>query len=233
MEIAELVTGLGDSRREVRYGAGKTLIELSAREPARVYPYFDVIAERMRGRDRIIGWNATRIIANLCAADHEHRIDSMLEALLAPLNGPELVAAATALGAMGRIAAARPDLAPRLAAAALSVGRSRFKTPECRLVVIGHALNALGGLLPLLPDTKPVQDFARSQIRARRPQVRQSARSLLARLIHDSDFRAPARPPAPSSPTAPKSSRAHCSREGSPGRPGEAAAGSSTCPDNG
>lgn len=179
MEPRELVHNLGDRQREVRYSAGKALIALSASQPATVYPYFDAIAERLSGKDKIIRWNATQIVANLCGVDKQRRLDGVLDHILQPLQGPELVAAANTLGALSRIAAARPDLAETLAAAAIGARKARFRTPECRLIVIGHALKAVRELLPLLRDPEPALDFARSQRRATRPQVRAAARALI------------------------------------------------------
>jgi hypothetical protein len=182
MDVSELVNRLDDKRPEVRYGAGKELIKLSASQPHAVYPYFDAIARRLDGENRILRWNATRVLANLCSVDARHRFDGLLETFLSPLRGPELVAAVNVLGSLARISAARPDLADRLAIAAVAVRRARFHTPECRLVVIGHALRALIEMLPLLNDRSAVEEFARSQLRARRPQVRKAARTLLGKL---------------------------------------------------
>ena len=187
MQVPDLVLNLNHPRREVRYSAGKALILLSATQPAAVYPYLPELAARLTGKDKILRWNATRILANLCAVDDGHQFDPLLPRFLEPLRGPDLVAAANVLQSLAPIARARPELAPQLAQSAIQVRSARFRAPECRLVVIGHALNSLTGLLPWLTDTAPVSAFAQSQRRARRPQVRKAAVSLLRQL----DSRAP------------------------------------------
>jgi hypothetical protein len=77
------------------------------------------------------------------------------------------------------IAQAKPHLADRIAAEVLKVGKARYQTAECRNVAIGHAILALGDILPLLREPAPIVRFVRTQIRNSRPATRKKAEQFL------------------------------------------------------
>jgi hypothetical protein len=70
-------------------------------------------------------------------------------------------------------------LAERIAAEVLKVARARYRTFECRNVAIGHAILALGSILPLLRDSAPAVQFVRKQTRNSRPATRKKAQQFL------------------------------------------------------
>ena len=61
----------------------------------------------------------------------------------------------------------------------MKVATARYETPECRNVAIGHAIQALGAILPLLRNLAPVARFVRKQARNRRPATRKKAEQFL------------------------------------------------------
>ena len=78
-----------------------------------------------------------------------------------------------------RIAQAKWHLAERIAAEVLKVARAPYRTPECRNVAIGHAILALGGIMPLLRNPAPAVQFVRKQTRNARPATRKKAQQFL------------------------------------------------------
>jgi hypothetical protein len=50
-------------------------------------------------------------------------------------------------------------------------------------VAIGHAIVALGAILPLLRHPTPAVQFVRKQIRNRRPATRKKAEQFLSRIL--------------------------------------------------
>ena len=73
------------------------------------------------------------------------------------------------------IAAAKPRLADRIAAAIVRVQRARYATPECRNIAIGHAIQALDRFFPNIEKTRPVLNFVHSQFQNPRPATRRKA----------------------------------------------------------
>jgi hypothetical protein len=61
----------------------------------------------------------------------------------------------------------------------LQVERAKYETPECRNVALGHVLKSLDLFFERIPDSQPVLDFARRQLRNRRDAVRLRARAFL------------------------------------------------------
>ena len=167
-------------RAAVRRDKGKYLRDLSEREAPALYPYLDVLAGLLGHPNSIIQWNAMRTLANLAPADREGKLDCLLDAYLARIRGPVMITAAHAIQGAATIAAAKPHLADRIAAEILGVEKAKYATPECRNVAIGHALEALRKIAPLLADKQLVRAFARRQESNVRPATARKAGRLAA-----------------------------------------------------
>jgi hypothetical protein len=178
--MRDLLNGLGSKEARTRLRASKALRDASEREPAAVYPYLDVFAGLLGHPNSIIQWNAMRTLANLAPADREGRLDCLLDAYLARIRGPAMITAAHAIQGAAAIAAAKPHLADRIAAEILGVEKAQYATPECRNVAIGHALEALGKIAPLVEDTQRLRAFARRQQSNARPATARKAVRLAA-----------------------------------------------------
>lgn len=68
----------------------------SRREPERVYPHFDEIAGLLNHTNHALQWNAIRTLAHLAPVDCEGKLDGILDAYLAPIDGPVMITAANA-----------------------------------------------------------------------------------------------------------------------------------------
>lgn len=181
-EVRELLAALESDHGRIRLGAAKALRELSEAEPDRLYPQFDLLVRLSSHPNKVLQWNALRCIANLAVVDHEGRVDRLLDQYLAPIDGPAMITAATAIAGGAVIAAAKPYLAPAIAKRILAVERAVYATPECRNVAIGHALKALDRLALLLEDAPEVRAFAGRQIANPRPATAKRAAALAAKL---------------------------------------------------
>ena len=100
-------------------------------------------------------------------------------AALGVIDGPEMIAAATAMQGAAAIALAKPHLAGRLAHAIMRVSGARYKTDECRNVATGHAIQALGKFVNLVEDQGAVVAFVRAQLDNPRPATRKKAEAFL------------------------------------------------------
>jgi hypothetical protein len=176
--VTELLHHLDSSQARLKLAASKALRDLSARSPGRVYPHFDVFAGLLGHDHSILRWNAILTLAYLAPADHEGRLDHLLDAYLAPMRGPVMITAANTIKGAALIARARPHLAPRIVAALLGVSKASYLTPECRNVAIGHALTAFAQIAPALDDLRPVRAFARRQRGNPRPATAAKAKRL-------------------------------------------------------
>jgi len=181
-ERLDCVLGCMDAREPaIKYGAGKVLRILSQKAPTLVYREFDAVARLLDSDATFNRWGAIIILGNLAPADRDGRIEAILDRFLAPIPGPVMIEAANTIEAAGKIAAAQPRLAARIAREILKVETARYKTAECRNVAIGQAIQALDRFIDRLRDRRPVLEFVRGQLDNTRPATRKKAEAFLRR----------------------------------------------------
>jgi hypothetical protein len=123
-----LCESLSSPTARTRFRAAKLLVEASRQSPGVLYSRFDFFVQLLDADNRILRWNAVRILGNLAAADHENKLDALLDRLFAPIPGPEMITAANAIAAAAAVALAKPHLADRIATEVLKVKRARYAT---------------------------------------------------------------------------------------------------------
>jgi hypothetical protein len=177
--IEEVLAGINAKRAGVKFGASKALRILSERVPEALYPHFDFFAAMLRHDNQILKWNATLTLANLAPVDREGKIEAVLDQYLDLISGPNMITAANAIRGAAIIGVAKPHLVRRIVLRIMRVEREDYATPECRNVVIGHALRALEPLAELLPDRHVLRLFAARQLGNPRPATSAKARKFL------------------------------------------------------
>ena len=183
--IEAILAGLQSQEARMRFGCAKALRLISEERPELVYPHFDFFVRLLDHPNKILQWEASLILSNLARVDTQEKFTSIFEKYFAPVPGPVMITAANVIRGGARVARAKPDLADRIAAEMLKVGRAKYKTAECRNVAIGHAILALGECFNLLQNRGPVIRFVRGQISNERPATRKKAEQFLERLSAD------------------------------------------------
>jgi hypothetical protein len=120
-------------------------------------------------------------LGNLAGADHEEKIDAVLDVYLAPISGKSLIDAANAMRGAAAIGRAKPYLADEIAKSILAVEQASYATRECRDVAIGHAIRAFDGLFPSLRNQHGVLSLVRRQTKNPRRATSNKARKFLAK----------------------------------------------------
>ena len=177
--LPDITKGLQAPKPRVKYGCAKALRLISEQRPDVLYPHFGFFAGLLDHENKILQWDAAFVLSQLARVDARDQFAAILEKYLSPIPGPVMISAANAIQGGARVARARPELADRIAAEILKVTRARYQTPECRNVAIGHAIAALGDMLPLLSDPAPAVRFVRKQARNPRPATRKKAERFL------------------------------------------------------
>ena len=177
--VEEVLAGINAKRAAVKFGASKALRILSERVPEALYPHFDSFAAMLSHDNQILKWNATLTLANLARVDSEGKIEAILDHYLDLIAGPNMITAANAIRGAVIIGQAKPHLVRRIVLRILRVEHAEYATPECRNVVIGHALRALEPLADLLPDRRVLRLFAARQLGNPRPATSAKARKFL------------------------------------------------------
>jgi hypothetical protein len=177
--VEEVLAGIDAKRAGVKFGASKALRILSERVPEALYPHFDLFAAMLSHDNQILKWNATLTLANMARVDSEGKIEAILDQYLDLISGPGMITAANAIRGAAIIGVAKPHLVRRILLRIMRVERAEYATPECRNVVIGHALRALEPLADLLPDRRVLRLFAARQLGNPRPATSAKARKFL------------------------------------------------------
>lgn len=136
--IPQVLIGVSSSKANVRYDCARVLMDLSAKYPQKLYPHTDSFVDLLDSDYRILVWNATAVIANLCAVDADKKFDAIFDKYYSLLDNPYMVTVANVVGNSGKIALAKPYLIPRITAQLLRVeelSTTPHLTEECKLVI--------------------------------------------------------------------------------------------------
>ena len=165
-----------------RFAAGKELCLTAEKDPSRIYPHFDNIADLLASKSKVVTWNTMRLIALMSTVDTDRKIDALLDQYLAFVRGDNLISAANVINGAGEIARARPDLLDKIIPAILGVSRANYKTPECRNVAIGHALDTFAAIGPAACRRPDVTQFIKRQRKNPRAAVAKRAAEMVGEL---------------------------------------------------
>jgi hypothetical protein len=174
-----IIEGLKADKAPIKYGCAKALRIVSEQRPDLLYPLFDFFVGLLDHENKIFQWDAAFVLSHLARVDDDDKFAAVFDRYFSPIPGPVMITAANVIQGGARIAQAKPHLAERIAAEMLKVARARYQTPECGNVAIGHAILALGGIMPLLGNPAPAVQFVRKQTRNARPATRKKAAQFL------------------------------------------------------
>lgn len=179
--LPELLAAVCQREASGRLRAAKAIRLVSERAPESLYPHFGLFVRLLRDSNSIVRWNAILVLGNLAAVDKEHLLDRMIDKYLRPIDGPHLIDAAQTIRGACTVAAAKPHLADTIARHIQKTERATYATAECRNVALGHAITALGRLLPLVTRKKSLRVFVARQLENTRPATRAKAQRFLRR----------------------------------------------------
>ncbi len=179
--LLAVMDALGSAFPRIRFAASKLLRLVSERSPEALYPHFDSFVRLLHDKNSILRWNAMLTLGNLAAADHQKKLDAILEEYLAPISSRKLIDAANTIRGAAAIAQAKSYLADKIANSILAVEDARYTTRECRNVAIGHAITALSDFFPSLHEQHKVLSFVRRQTKNARRATGNKARKFLAK----------------------------------------------------
>ena len=177
--IAAIIDGLGADKPRIKYGCSKALRLMSELRPDLLYPQFDFFVRLLDHGNKIMQWEGVIVLSHLVRADVDDKFPAIFAKYFSPIRGPVMITAANVIQGGARIAEARPAMADRIGDEILKVSTARYQTSECRNVAIGHAIVALGALLPLLHRPAAAVRFVRRQLRNSRPATRKKAERFL------------------------------------------------------
>jgi hypothetical protein len=181
--VPVLFSGLNADKASVRFRSSKVLLLISKGKPAVLYPHIDSVFGLLESENNIMKWGAIHMIGDLARVDSKKKIDRILGRYLEPIPGPELVAATNVIGGAAKIGAAKPNLTDKIVRAILKAEKGRYRTSECRNIVLGHAIEALDQLFSQSKQKEPIAKLVKRQLKNRRNATRKKAERFVKRWL--------------------------------------------------
>jgi len=176
--LPTVLKGTSSSKATVRYGCAKVLMDMSEKYPEILYPYIDNFIVLLKGKYRILTWNAIAIIANLTRVDRDRRFDAIFGQYYGFLNNEYMVTVTNVVGNSAKIALAKPHLVQRITDELLKVENIKltpYLTAECKRVIIEHTIRSLDVFFEKIEAKEQVLSFVRKQLCSTRTSLRKEA----------------------------------------------------------
>ena len=182
--LPEVLGGVSSPKASVRYGCGKALMDLSAKHPEQMYPYFDSFTALLGNKYRILRWNAMGVIANLCVVDTKKKFDAIFDMYYGLLNDEYMVTVANVVGNSSKIALAKPYLIPKIVGKLVSVegiSTTPHLTEECKRVIAEKTIESFSMFFSNMGDEEKAEAlfFAKKHVNSSRLALRKAAAQFL------------------------------------------------------
>jgi hypothetical protein len=184
--ISALIEGTSSPKASIRYGCGAVLMELSEKQPCKVYPYWNSIVKMLDSKHRILTWNALAVIANLTQGDKEGKFDQIFDRYFGFLGSEYMVTVANTVGYSAIIAESKPYLADKILAELLKVNNLKTTphlTEECKLVIAEKALETFDTLIDHVQNRQAIIDFAEKYQNSSRVSLQKQAQKYVRKWI--------------------------------------------------
>ncbi len=180
--IPEVLSGVSSSKAAIRYGCAKVLMDLSERQPERLYPYMDSFMALLDSKYRILVWNAMAIIANLVRVDGEKKFDKLFDKYYGFLNDPYMVTVANVVGNSEKVALAKPHLVQKITSELLKVeniSTTPHLTVECKRVITEKAIEYFDMFFDRIEAKDEVLSFVKKNKNSPRKSLKTQAENFL------------------------------------------------------
>lgn len=174
--VADILRGLASEDRKVQGGCAELASLLSEKEPKLLYPHMALFQANLDAKEPILRWEAVCTLGNLVAVDGRGLIRGSVDSIRGLLGHKSIVLQGHAVRALGKIAAAFPDLAPQVLDSLLA---AKDEFPGNRVGYIVEAMAAFVGDDKLVPKIRRfVEPLSKSEIAS----VASKAQRVLKRL---------------------------------------------------
>jgi 2'-5' RNA ligase len=158
------------------------LNQFSEEYPEKLYPHFDILADLLNSKYRILTWNAMAIIANITRVDRERRFDAIFDRYYSFLNDEYMVTVANVVGHSGKIALAKPYLTQKIADQLLKVENiptTPHLTEECKRVIVEKTIESFNLFFDRIETKEKVISFVKRQVASPRRSLKTEAETFL------------------------------------------------------
>jgi nitrate reductase NapAB chaperone NapD len=148
IEIA--IKGLEFKPASIKFGSSKALLILSKSKPEFLYPYFDELLPYLHHENNILRYGMIFILSNLSVVDENNRISEIYDEYFGLIKQPFLIPASNVVKASKIIINTKPELADQIITDILEIDHIKYETPECKNIIIGHAIETFHETMELI-----------------------------------------------------------------------------------
>ena len=177
--LKQVLEGASSQNKRIKNASAKCLREVSRTNPKTLYHEFIFFAKLVRGEDTILKWNSIEVLSNLTEVDADNKFNGkILNKYISLLSDESMVTAANTVTALGKVAINKPLLRKKITEELVKVD-TLHHSPECRNILAGKALDAIGNYIDELKDKKEIVAFAEKHLKNRKNATRIKAGKLL------------------------------------------------------
>jgi len=173
--LPELLEELKSRDDTERYGSFEVLLNLSEKDPASLYPQWDLLAEMLDSKNAYWKLIAVRLIARLTPVDTEDRFEKIFDKYY-DLLGDSVIVAGHITANSGKIARAKPALQGRITDRLLNIDRTAQKHKD---LIKAGAIDSFGEYFAESDDKEKILEFVKQQLTGESPKTRKIAREFL------------------------------------------------------
>ncbi len=162
--VSYLLEGVQNENVRIRYGCFNTLVLISEKNPELLYPHFDLFSEYLNSDNNIVKLGGIKIISNLSKVDNKNKFDKIFDKFYSFISEPEMTTAANVSKGSSVIAKAKPYLTENITNRLLVVSQTKYKTEECKNILIGHVIVSFDKIFNQLENKNSVIEFVENNI---------------------------------------------------------------------
>lgn len=178
--LVEIFSGITSKNPRVRFNSIKILRIVSEKDPQKLYPKIDFFVDLLDSENNIFKWNAIDVIANLTSVDSKKRFDVIFKRFYDLLLDESMVTAGHVIDSSGKIARAKPYLQDRITRELLKVEGIRYKTSECRNILLGKVITSFSQYVDQIGNKEEMISLVRRQLDNSRRATKAKAEKFLA-----------------------------------------------------
>ena len=176
--LKEMLKGIVSKQDVYRYNCFKVLLQISEKEPMRLYPEWDYFVELISSENSYHRSASLRIIANLATVDTERRFDDIFDQYFDLLDDESVVPARYLAGSAATIAKSKPYLQTRITKRLLDIDNTYHKEGRKDLIK-GDIIQAFEGFFEESQRKEEILAFVEEQLESSSPRTRKIAKAFL------------------------------------------------------
>ena len=171
-----LLAGVVSKDDAYRYNCFKVLLQISESQPLVLYPEWDYFVALLGSSNAYHRSIAVQILANLTAADVQHRFEAIFDRYFDLLDDEKIIVTRSLVYNAGTIARAKPSLRARIVERLLGIDETHHKHKD---LIKADAIHSFEVFFEDYPDKERILKFVEQQLECSSPKTRKAAQAFL------------------------------------------------------